>query len=221
VAKTLQEAESVSATRNDFEAAREKRELRQLEIAERQLELASQALIVARKGLWYAKWTFLCAIPFGAIAAVVATMLAQMLTTVEGGLDRLNTAQSETRSSVQTLSKEVHRLVVRPILAQPSNRARVGPSEQVSGTTSLPNVNHYIVVTPIETGVNYVQDTPASVARDGSLTGIAKFGEGSNGINQDFLMYIVATHGVLQPGQVREFPNDAVFSESVRVTRIK
>lgn len=107
----------------------------------------------------------------------------------------------------------------KPVITKPVKGGKVILTDLIRGMTPCPGMDHYIVVTPLEDGVNWVQNKPASVEADGSFNGEAQFGEGSNGIRKDFLVRILVTKAALAPGKLAHMPADVILSETVTVTR--
>src|SRR5882672_1820559 len=71
------------------------------------------------------------------------------------------------------------------VLTTPTDGAEVGADSTISGKTSLPDLNHYIIVTPTRIGTSFVQNQPALVNRaDGSLTWRATFGGAQVGVGE-------------------------------------
>jgi hypothetical protein len=105
-------------------------------------------------------------------------------------------------------------------VAQPEEDALVGPYELAAGKTPYGDRSHYLLVTPIETGKQYLQG-PMLVAQDGTWSGVAVFGDGKAGCGQTFGLLAIATKESLTPGEAREWPADAPASSQVAVTRIK
>lgn len=102
----------------------------------------------------------------------------------------------------------------------PQNSTDVVLTEIIRGWTPFPELNHYIVVTP-ENGVDYVQDSDVNVSRAGTWTGTATFGSRTVGVGERYLIRGLATESELTPGQLREVPHDAVYSEPVMVRRVR
>lgn len=107
----------------------------------------------------------------------------------------------------------------KPIVTKPPNGGSVALNDVVAGTTPCSEMRHYVVVTPLENSVNWVQDSPATTDANGSFTGQAQFGQGENGIGKKFLIRVLVTKATLRPGQLPEWPTDAILSEPVTVTR--
>jgi hypothetical protein len=82
-------------------------------------------------------------------------------------------------------------------------------------------MNHYIVVTPIETGSDHIQDKPVSIYAGGLFTGETRFGQGDLGIGEKFIVRVLASKSSLTPNILPKVPEDAIFSEPIIVTRRK
>lgn len=129
--------------------------------------------------------------------------------------------QQNIQEDVGQLGRQVDSLRAsrQPVITSPAADGKVDLKTMVAGTTPLFGMNHYIVVTPFENAVNWVQDEPASVEADGSFRGEAQFGQGDNGIQKTFIVRILATNASIRPGQLSSLPSDATFSEGITVTR--
>lgn len=105
----------------------------------------------------------------------------------------------------------------------PLEGGSVGSTAPVRGTTPYRDRNHYVVVTPMETGDNWVEEERAAVSSDGVWTGRARFGTAAVGVGQDFVVRALATRASVLSGQLAApaIPPDAVFSEPTVVTRSK
>jgi hypothetical protein len=100
----------------------------------------------------------------------------------------------------------------------PANGAEVSLDDRVEGKTPFTDLTHYVVITPLRVGTQYVQDQPASVT-NGSFSGRAKFGGASVGVGEKFTVQIVATKSTLPAGPLAKQPADAIVSNSITVTR--
>ena len=106
------------------------------------------------------------------------------------------------------------------VLTSPTDGAEVGADSTISGKTSLPDLNHYIIVTPTRIGTSFVQNQPALVNRaDGSITWKAIFGGAQLGVGEQFTIRILATKSKLPAEPLSKEPADAVFSNLITVKR--
>jgi hypothetical protein len=103
----------------------------------------------------------------------------------------------------------------------PANGGVVDSTDIVRGITPYPNRNHYIVVTPIKGGGDWVQEGPMKISTGNVWIGRAIFGAAAVGAGEGFVIRAIATNSTLSPGTLIEVPEDAIFSESVVVTRKK
>lgn len=101
----------------------------------------------------------------------------------------------------------------------PVEGATVEQTEVIYGKTSFPEMNHYIVVTPLKTGDRWIQDEPVTINVNGTWTGLAKFGESTVGAGENFRVQGIAIKSTLSPGQLTSVPPDAIFSGPIKVTR--
>lgn len=106
-------------------------------------------------------------------------------------------------------------------ITYPSNNSSVNYVELIQGKTPFSQLNHYIVVTPMRTGEDWVMGDKANVYSGVTWTGRAQFGTGSVGIGEQFMVRALATKSTLSGGPLTKVPEDAVFSQPVVVTRQK
>jgi hypothetical protein len=107
------------------------------------------------------------------------------------------------------------------IVISPSEGERVDATAIVRGKTPYLERNHYIVVTPIKTNEDWVQQNVIKPDPTGAWVGRAEFGTGDVGIGEKFLVRVLATASTMPPGQLRNVPADAIPSESITVIRQK
>ncbi len=108
------------------------------------------------------------------------------------------------------------------VITSPTDGAEVAFDDKILGTTPFPEMNHYIVVTPVKIGTAFVQDNPASANRvRGTFSGTARFGGAEVGVGEQFIVRVVATRSKLPAGPLTHEPDDAVPSNSVTVRRKK
>ena len=121
---------------------------------------------------------------------------------------------------VSTRVEHVERSILerRFVLTAPVDGANVGLQEVVRGQTPFADMNHYIVVTPLKVGDDWVQDVPVKVF-GGLWSGRARFGSAAVGAGEEFVIRALATKSKLSSGTLSEVPDDAIFSEPVIVTR--
>jgi len=128
------------------------------------------------------------------------------------------------RQSVGNLQSEVEE-IGKGILEQQFSITRPADGDSVSlidvvrGTTPFGEKNHYIVVTPIVAGTDFVQPGPLDIHVGGSWVGRATFGAAGLGVGEEFLVRCIGTESSLQEGPLLEVPADAVFSEVITVIR--
>ncbi len=103
----------------------------------------------------------------------------------------------------------------------PRHGDKVGPSEIVSGVTTIRDRNLYLVVIPMLTGDKYIVDGPLHVDSTGAWSGRARFGEGKKGIGERFAVSIIATDLELDERVLDNLsPNTQIFN-SIEVERVK
>ena len=104
-------------------------------------------------------------------------------------------------------------------LTNPGDNAVVSYIDFVSGKTPFFDLNHYIVVTPLKTGDNWIQDGPLVIDTGGIWSGRAQFGSSAVGSGEKFVIRVIATKSAIQLGPLMVIPDDAIFSEPIVVTR--
>lgn len=104
-------------------------------------------------------------------------------------------------------------------ITAPIDGAAAGLTESIRGETPFSEMTHYIVVTPVKTGDNWVQPGPVQVSASGLWIGRATFGEAAVGAGEQFIVRALATKSILVEGALGKVPEDAIFSESITVTR--
>lgn len=124
---------------------------------------------------------------------------------------------AEVGSRVEAVEKTI--LSNQFVITDPVDNAIVEVTGLVRGKTPFPNMNHYVVVTPLKTGDDWVQDGPVKVYTGGLWTGLARFGTAATGAGEQFVVGALATKLTLSPGPLSEVPEDAIFSKSVIVIR--
>ena len=123
------------------------------------------------------------------------------------------------KESVENVEKQTAKIQFR--ISYPVNGNFVELTSLVIGSAPYSNRNYYIVVTPLKTGDNWIQDAPVMINIGNSWTGHAKFGNAAVGQGEKFVVYAIATISKLNSGPLNEVPKDAIFSEPVTVIRKK
>lgn len=107
-----------------------------------------------------------------------------------------------------------------PTITAPTDGLSVGIEYQIKGKTPLADWNHYVVVTPFKMGTAFVQDQTATINRaDRSFTARARLGGVQVGVGERFSIRILATKSTLSAAPLINPPADAIFSNTVTVTR--
>lgn len=101
----------------------------------------------------------------------------------------------------------------------PQYGATVDATDIVKGHTPYGDMNHYVVISPLQTGDDWLQDSPVKVFSGGTWTARARFGTAAEGAGEQFVVRLLATRATLAAGPLLGVPKDAVFTESVVVTR--
>ncbi len=151
---------------------------------------------------------------WAAVATIMGlfVLLFQVIWGLRGDIKKM-------REDVKRVEEQTEKSQFRIIY--PINGGTVELTDLVRGTTPYPNKNHYIVVTPLETGDDWVQDSPVKIYTGGLWTGRVRFGTAAAGVGRKFIVRAIATKSKLQPKPLTEMPEDAVFSEAVTVIRRK
>lgn len=154
----------------------------------------------------------------------VKVMSALGYLTPEKGLE-LSGAIATDQSQREYIRSEAERvrfnLLAKFKITNPSYGDSVDLFDLIQGKTPFMGMNHYIVVTPLKTGGDFIQDVPAKVSSDGSWIGRAKLGTAEVGVGEKFAVRVIATKSTLSPGQLIPVPEDAFSSDSITVTRKK
>jgi hypothetical protein len=133
--------------------------------------------------------------------------------------ERIQSAQQQVSGQVQKVQNEV--MAQKFVITFPAEGSTVRVNDLVRGKTPFLDKNTYVVITPVETGDNFVQEGPVRVGVAGTWTSQARFGSGEVGVGQKFVIRALSTQSVLHAGELTaaQVPQDAVFSESVTVVR--
>jgi hypothetical protein len=162
---------------------------------------------------WIRKWIPLIQV-IGVIAVVINVSIAYV--NLSTSIRNVGTTASSTEQAVKKLVEADQFRIT-----YPANGGIVELTDIVRGITPYSNRNHYIVVTPIESGDDWIQDGPVKISTGDVWTGRARFGTAAVGAGKGFVIRAIATNSTLSPGTLIEVPEDAIFSESIVVTRKK
>lgn len=105
------------------------------------------------------------------------------------------------------------------IITDPKNGAILEMTDIIKGTTPYVTKNHYIIVTPLKTGDDWVQKDILKISPTGLWSGRAIFGTASIGIGEDFIVRIIASNSTLPPGPLTQIPTDSIISEAIKISR--
>lgn len=127
---------------------------------------------------------------------------------------------------VKSVQQDVERVEEQTMRSQfkisyPLNGNIVDLTDLVRGNTPYFDRNHYIVVTPLETGDDWIQEGIIKVYTGGIWIGRARFGTATAGPGKKFIVRAIATKSKLPAGILIEMPEDAIFSDSIEVIRKK
>lgn len=162
--------------------------------------------------------------------ATIVGMIVAVLTLIVATIDlaityRSYALQISTRSAVSDVDKrvvQVQKLAAASqfVITSPPESGSVAFTDLLRGTTPYPNLRHYIVITPMSVGADWVQDDVAAVS--GNIwSGRGRFGEADAGIGEKFLVRILATSSRIAPGQLHVVPPDGIFSQPTTVVRTR
>lgn len=162
------------------------------------------------------RWEFLIAL-IGVLLMILQVLVALLAL-------RISRITIVVKGEVQKVSARVERVENRMLQADfkityPQDGATVDATDIVKGHTPYGDMNHYVVITPLQTGDDWVQDSPVKVFSGGTWTVRARFGTAGALPGEQFVARLLATQATLAPGPLLEVPKDAVFTESVIVTR--
>ena len=112
-------------------------------------------------------------------------------------------------------------LVKRPAfgVTEPSDGELVEPTIEITGFTPHTEMRHYVVVTA-PMGGDTVQNEPVKVSESGQFRAKATVGSAGAGTAQRFVIRVVATNSILEPGPYIA-PPDVLVSDAVTVTRVE
>jgi hypothetical protein len=154
-------------------------------------------------------WSVVLATLVGLLSVIVSYM------GLSHKVENVQTKVNEVGNRVETVEQNVK--AGRLIIISPTDRAVENSPVIVQGKSPYPNRNLYIIVTPVQTNGDWVQKDTIRPDEVGAWHGSAELG--NQGTTGDFLIRVMATTATLQPGQLRALPPDAVFSDSITVTR--
>ncbi|HEY2170372.1 MAG TPA: hypothetical protein VGJ30_12150 [Candidatus Angelobacter sp.] len=149
--------------------------------------------------------------------AGVSVALVGITVAIVLGLMRINSAQKALGVQIQSVERKVEAQGF--TLTSPVEGSSVNLTDIVRGKTPFPAQNTYLVITPLETGDDYVQDGPIKINSGGLWTAHGRFGTGEVGVGQKFLVRALSTRSVLPAGKLTDVPEDAIFSDAVTVVR--
>jgi hypothetical protein len=177
------------------------------------LQIIIQKSMLKKLNNWIDKWRPLIQV-IGVIVAVIGVIIAYVGLSMQ--IHNVGTTASSTEQAVKKLA-EANQFRI----TYPANGGIVDSTDIVRGITPYPNSNHYIVVTPIKGGGDWVQEGPMKISTGNVWIGRAIFGAAAVGAGEGFVIRAIATNSTLSPGTLNEVPEDAIFSESIVVTRKK
>lgn len=157
----------------------------------------------------------------GPLVALLGVIVAAVLgyLNLSRQVSNVGNKVTEVGNRVEKVERDV--LSEQLIIISPRDDESVDLTSVVKGKTPYADKNHYIIVTPLKTNEDFVQDRPIRPDSSGSWAGTAVFGTGDVGLGERFLVRVLATSHVIPPGKLLDVPSDAVPSQSITVTRRK
>lgn len=146
--------------------------------------------------------------------AIFFNLLRERISNVQSGVEEVGSRVERVQKSIQARQFKI---------TFPADGATVERTSLIRGETPFPELNHYVVVTPVKTMDNWVQPGPMNVSATGLWSGSATFGTAAVGAGQQFMVRAFATKSMVPEGTLEKekVPEDAIFSESITVTRSK
>jgi len=127
-----------------------------------------------------------------------------------------NTGVAQTAQEKNTTEAEKRVVINRLKITYPLPDNIVGTTDMIRGYTPYAHKNHYLVVMPLETGDEWVQEGPLKIY-EGAWAGRVKFGTAATLNEAKFAIRVMATSAALQEGPLTVKPKGAVFSDPVIV----
>jgi hypothetical protein len=157
-------------------------------------------------------WTFvigIASIALSLTSVIIAYLnLSRQLATVGGDVRRVEAQVLNAAMASQFL------------VTHPSDDSVVSLTEIARGVTPYAGLHHYVVVTPLNDGGDWIQSGPVTVV-NGIWVSRATFGSTNAGIGEQFLIRGLASRATLPPGRMGAVPTDAVLSNPITVTRTR
>ena len=145
---------------------------------------------------------------------VILVGLTGIFVTAKDMRSRMRTVDNRTRDIETQIAKRNFKIT------SPSNGDSVDIAELIQGETPFRGMHHYVIVTPVKIGTDFVEEE-AKVSPGGLWSGNAVFGTAAVGAGEKFVVRALVTNSTLSPGPLSGMPKDAIFSESITVTRKK
>lgn len=157
------------------------------------------------------------AIILAIVGAIVGISIAIFFHLLREGISNVQSGVEEVGSRVERVQKSIQARQFK--ITFPADGATVERTNLIRGETPFPEMNHYVVVIPVKTMDNWVQPGPVSVSASGLWSGSATFGAAAVGAGEQFIVRALATKSMVSEGTLAKVPGDAIFSESITVTR--
>lgn len=106
------------------------------------------------------------------------------------------------------------------VIVSPKDGADVTMNEPVLVATPYRNMMHYVVVTPIVGGGDYIQNG-GTLNNAPIWSGTAQFGVPNAGSGERFLVRVLVTNIHFDPGPLPAIPKDSVLSAPITVRRVQ
>jgi hypothetical protein len=106
-------------------------------------------------------------------------------------------------------------------IIQPQEGALVEAGDTVQFVSPYGDLNHYVIVTPLQSPTRWVVDGPLRASAGEQQHGNARFGDTVAGRGERFSLQILATSVNLSQGALKELPADSKFSQAIKVIRAR
>jgi hypothetical protein len=107
------------------------------------------------------------------------------------------------------------------VIVQPQEGTLVEAGATVQFVSPYGDLNHYVIVTPLQSPTRWVVDGPLRVSAGEQQHGNARFGDTVAGRGERFSLQILATSFHLRQGALEELPTDSKFSQAINVIRAR
>ena len=106
-------------------------------------------------------------------------------------------------------------------IIQPREGAVVEVGDTVQFVSPHSDLNHYVIVTPLQAPTRWVVDGPLRVSAGELQHGNTRFGDTDAGRGERFSLQILATADQLRQGALDKLPSDSKLSQAIKVIRAR